>query len=119
MPIRRGRRVAGVGRALRLHTASVRIVEVDGNHGTDMSTQSVKTRLNEDGRLLIPAGFRRALGLKPGQRVVLVLDDDTLRVSSVHRAVRRAQQLLRRHVPEGISLVDALIDDRRREAKRE
>ena len=82
-----------------------------------MASHTLKTRLNEDGRLLIPAAFRRALGLKPGEQVMLVLDDDTLRVTTVHRAVRRAQQLLRRHVADGVSLVDALIEDRRNEGE--
>ena len=34
-------------------------------------------------------------------------------------AIARAQAILRRYVPEGVSLADELIADRRREAERE
>ncbi len=78
----------------------------------------VKATINPDGRLLIPAPMRRALDLKAGSRVVLTLDGDALRVSSVRHGVQRAQQQLRRFVPERTALADGLIAERRREAKR-
>jgi AbrB family looped-hinge helix DNA binding protein len=79
---------------------------------------TVKARLNEDGRLLIPAALRRALGIEPGDSLLLTLEDDTLRVASVKRGLRRAQALVRRHVADGTSLADALIEQRRNESRR-
>ncbi len=77
------------------------------------------TRLGSGGRLVIPAAIRRAMGLNPGDEVVLVIEDGELRVFSARHAARRAQALVRRHVPEGRSLVDALIAERREEASHE
>jgi len=42
-----------------------------------------------------------------------------LRRWSREEAVRQAQELVRQHVPEGVSLVDELIAERRTEAARE
>lgn len=78
----------------------------------------IKTKVNEDGRMLIPAQVRKALGLKAGETVLLSVEDDTLRVVTLKRGLRRAQALLRRYVPEDTALVDGLIAERRREAKR-
>jgi AbrB family looped-hinge helix DNA binding protein len=80
---------------------------------------SVKSRINDDGRVLVPAAMRKALGIRPGQTVTLTLEDDAIRLSTVQRQVRRAQQQLRRYLPEGTSLVDELLSERRREARRE
>ena len=77
-----------------------------------------KARLNEDGRLLIPAAMRKAMGIEPGDSLLLSLEDDTLRVASIKSGLRRAQALVRRHVPEGTSLADALIEQRRSETRR-
>ena len=38
---------------------------------------------------------------------------------TIQAAVRRAQDMLRQLVPEGVSLVDELIEDRRREVEEE
>lgn len=77
-----------------------------------------KTKVNEDGRMLIPAEVRKALGLKPGETVLLSVEDDTLRVVTLKRGLRRAQALLRRYVPEDTALAEGLIAERKREAKR-
>ena len=39
--------------------------------------------------------------------------------SDVKKGIRRAQERVRRYVPEGVSLVDELIAERRAEARRE
>jgi hypothetical protein len=44
------------------------------------------------------------------------LDDGELRLATRREAIKRAQRLLRQYVPEGVSLVDELIAERRREA---
>lgn len=80
---------------------------------------ATKARINDDGRVLIPAAMRRALGLHPGQSVILQADADGIRLTTTQRALRQAQQSLRRYVREGTSLVDDLLAERRRESKRE
>lgn len=77
-----------------------------------------RTRLGPGGRLVIPAPQRRALGLKPGDEVLIEDTPDALRVVTIRRAIREAQDRIRRHVPAGRSLVQELIEERRRESRR-
>ena len=79
---------------------------------------AVVTRISEDGSVVVPSAFRKALGLKPGAPVFLVLDDDEVRLLTLRRAIRRAQEIVREYVPKGRSLVDELIEERRGEALR-
>ena len=76
-------------------------------------------RLGKAGRLVIPAEFRRALGVGPGSEVVLNLDEQGLHIYPADRALRRAQELVRRYVEPGRSLAEELIRERREEAERE
>lgn len=71
--------------------------------------------MSEGGRVVIPARYRRALGLKPGDKVVLALEEDELRLFTPGQAIQRAQALVRRYVPEGRSLAEELMEERRRE----
>ena len=77
------------------------------------------TRLGEGGRLVIPARLRKALGVKTGDKLILELKDGELRILTQREAIKRAQRILRKYIPEGRSLVDELIQDRREEAARE
>ena len=78
-----------------------------------------RAKIAPGGRVVIPAAFRRALGLSIGDDVVIELSDDELRLRSRQAAIRRAQAIVRRHVPAGVSLADELIADRRAEVERE
>ena len=77
-----------------------------------------RARLAEGGRLVIPAEFRRALALNPGESVVLDIRDGELRVRSLRRAAERAQALVRPYLGDA-ALSEALIADRRAEASRD
>jgi len=79
----------------------------------------IRTSIGEGGRIVIPAEFRKALHLKPGDVVMVGLEDDEIRIQSIREAIRRAQEMVREVVPKGRSLVDELIAERRREAARE
>ena len=78
----------------------------------------MKTTIREGGRLVIPAAYRKALGIQPGDEVLLTLEDGEIRVVSTRQAVARAQTLLRRYIPKGRSLSKELIKERREEAAR-
>lgn len=80
---------------------------------------SIKTKIGEGGRVVVPAKYRKALDLKPGDDVILVLGDGEVRITTVKQAIRRAQQIVRRYVPEDRDLVSELIKERREEAARE
>jgi len=71
------------------------------------------------GKLIIPAKFRRKLGINTGDTVVVELAEDGLHVRSLSAAVRRAQALVREFVPDEVSLADELIAERRAEGDRE
>lgn len=83
----------------------------------DECTDSV--RIAEGGRIVIPARFRKLLGFRDGDPLILELDGDELRIFSVDQGIRRAQEIVNQRVPQGVSLVDELIADRRAEAARE
>ena len=69
--------------------------------------------------MVIPAPFRRALEIEPGDELVLTLEDRELRITTRQHAVERAQEAVRRRVRGQTSLVEELIADRRAEADRE
>ena len=77
-----------------------------------------RTRLDRAGRVVIPAEYRRTLGLRAGDDVILRLEDGEIRLLSLAQAIRRAQTTVRRYVPEGRSLSDELIAERRAEVAR-
>jgi bifunctional DNA-binding transcriptional regulator/antitoxin component of YhaV-PrlF toxin-antitoxin module len=76
-----------------------------------------RAKLIEGGKLIIPAAMRRSLGLSTGDVVTIEIDDGDIRIRTLDKALARARAILRRHVPEGHSLVDELAMERRAEAK--
>ncbi len=82
-------------------------------------SESRKVKIGRGGRIVIPAAYRRALGLEEGDEVTLRLDQDEVRIVSQPADLRRAQALIARYVPPDVRLVDELIAERRREAARE
>ncbi len=79
----------------------------------------IRTKVAGGGRIVIPAEFRKALNLEVGDEIILDLGEGQLTVLTPRQAVRQAQELVRRYVPEGHGLVDDLIAERRAEAARE
>ena len=72
-----------------------------------------RMRVNENGRVVIPAPFRKRLGINIGDEVVLRIENDELHITTLKRNLERAQRLVRKHVKPGTSLVDELIRERR------
>ena len=77
----------------------------------------IKTKIAEGGRIVIPAEYRQALGLRTGDEVILRLEDGTLRIFTPGQAIKHAQELLRPYLPQGRSLSDELIAERHIEAE--
>jgi len=82
-------------------------------------TNETRTRINENGRVVIPASYRKALGIKAGDEIVLRIEDDELRIMTLKRRIERAQRHVRKYVKAGRSLADELIAERREAARRE
>jgi antitoxin component of MazEF toxin-antitoxin module len=75
--------------------------------------------VRKGGAVALPAAFLEALGVAEGDQVQLALEGDRVRVLSRAAAIRDVQRVVRRYVPEGVSLVDELLAERRAEAARE
>lgn len=72
-----------------------------------------------DGRVVVPAPYRRLLGVDGGGQVLMLVDDGEIRLVGRDAAVRLAQEIVAKYVPEGTRLSDELIEERRSEARRE
>jgi AbrB family looped-hinge helix DNA binding protein len=81
--------------------------------------EELRTRVNENGRVVIPSAFRKALGIEIGDEVVLRMEDDELRITTQQSRIHRAQQRARQYVKPGTSLVDELLAERRKAGRRE
>jgi bifunctional DNA-binding transcriptional regulator/antitoxin component of YhaV-PrlF toxin-antitoxin module len=79
------------------------------------SNQQV-VELGAGGRLVIPAPFRVALGMKPGDKLTVRLEANELRIYSRREGIRRAREMIRKYIPDGVNLADELIAERRAEA---
>jgi antitoxin PrlF len=79
----------------------------------------VHLTMAENGRVLIPAEIRAALGLKAGGKLVARVVDGALVIEPLEAAIQRVQRLMQPYAQPGESLVDALIADRRRDAGNE
>ena len=77
------------------------------------------TKVSAGGRVVIPAGFRKALGIKPGDEVWVEMEEGALKLMTTEAARKWAQDSVCRLVPPGVSLADELIRERREEAARE
>jgi AbrB family looped-hinge helix DNA binding protein len=75
--------------------------------------------ISENGRILIPADVREKLGLKPKTRLHIEIKDGSLVLTplSQHYANLRTYLDSVLTVPEGVSLSEELIAERRLEAK--
>jgi AbrB family looped-hinge helix DNA binding protein len=79
----------------------------------------IATKIAAGGRIVIPPEFRRQLGADVGDEVILRLVDGEIHVMTRSQAIRKAQQLVRKVIPPSRSLVQELLEERRKEAARE
>jgi AbrB family looped-hinge helix DNA binding protein len=78
-----------------------------------------RVKLGDNGRISIPAAYRRQLGVRAGDELVMDIEDGEIRLASSKLALERARRLIDKYVKGGESLTDSLIADRRAEAARE
>lgn len=77
-----------------------------------------EVQLGAQGRLVIPANLRKALNLKPGERLIARLAGESLILERRETVEKRLWEMFER-VPDEVSLADELIAERRAEARRE
>jgi antitoxin PrlF len=78
-----------------------------------------RAKVNEEGRLVIPAAYRKQYGLENGQEVMLRATNEGLLISTFDQALQRFQADVAALVGPNVSLADELIADRRKEAATE
>jgi AbrB family looped-hinge helix DNA binding protein len=93
--------------------------EIITSHENVINQRDVRSRLNENGRIVIPAEIRSRMGIKPGDTLILTLEGDVLKIESQLARIRRIQESMRALIPGDRLLSDELIAERREEARRE
>lgn len=81
--------------------------------------QKAKLKMTANGRVVIPAEFRKALGVTQGGELILSWEDDGLRIATIKQNLERAQRHARQYAKPGVSVVDEFLAERREAAKRE
>lgn len=84
-----------------------------------MKIEGIPARINQNGRIVIPAVIRKAMGLKLGDSVILSLEDSILRVAPQHARPRRAQASSPKPIPHERVLSEEPIAERPEESKAE
>ncbi|WP_267381407.1 AbrB/MazE/SpoVT family DNA-binding domain-containing protein [Sphingomonas sp. GC_Shp_6] len=72
-------------------------------------------RVAGNGRMILPASVRKAMGLHGDAKVILTIEDDQVRLSPIGHGVSRAQALYREHAKQARTTKDFL-SDRKAEA---
>lgn len=117
-----------VARFLDIRPQFVRNVEVydqrrsaERNEGSSAPNagSTVKVQVGSAGVITLPPKFLQALELKEGDTLWMSLEDGEIRIANAAAITKRVRAMVRKFVPEGVSLVDELIAERRREAERE
>ena len=80
---------------------------------------ALRLTLGPGGRVVIPAALREAMEVNEGDALLAWVEDGELHLLSPRVGARQARALLKGLLPEGESLADELIADRRREAEAE
>ena len=79
----------------------------------------VRCKINQNGRIVIPAAIRQEMGIKAGESLLMEVEDGVLRIESYPARIRRIQQEFAQYNRPGVFASDELIAERRAEAARE
>lgn len=81
--------------------------------------RSVSSKINQNGRIVIPAAIRQEMGLKAGDSLVMEVEDGVLRMETHLARIRRIQREFAQYNRPGVLASEELIAERREEARRE
>ncbi len=70
-----------------------------------------RTKLGEDGRVIIPAACRRQLHLEPGEELIIRVENSEMHLFKLKHSLEKAQSLVK-HYAKNRSLVKKLTDMR-------
>ena len=82
------------------------------------SGSTLKVRIGAGGQFALSEETMRSAGLREGDTVFVHATAGEVQLLTPRTAMQQAQAMVRKLIPEGVSLVDELIEQRRREAGR-
>jgi bifunctional DNA-binding transcriptional regulator/antitoxin component of YhaV-PrlF toxin-antitoxin module len=97
--------------------AVAQVGEATGSPNSE--SKRAKIRVGSDRQVVLPLALSDALGLKAGDALFARVSEGEILLLTREAVTRRVQALAREFVPEGVSLVDELLEDRRREVEAE
>lgn len=80
---------------------------------------AIRVTIAKDGSVHIPGYLLAAAGVAPGQALLARFEDDEIKLVTPDATRRQIRAAIRKFVPEGVSLVDDLLQERRREVEHE
>lgn len=80
--------------------------------------ERIDIRVASNGRMILPLKVRKALGVSGSGVVVLSLDGEDVKISSIRNSIDLAQKLYRTHVRHDLDS-EEFLETRRREAERD
>ena len=83
----------------------------------DILLETVKSRVNANGRIVIPFRIRRAMGLEPGDTVAMSLEGGVLRIEPHQAKVKRIQGEMKKFIRPGGPASEELAAERREESR--
>ena len=84
-----------------------------------MSQKNLPVRMARNGRLSVPAKFRKALGLEDGGMVVLSLQDGEVRIRPIGVVLAEVQAMVAPYLKASGDSVEQFLADKRAELARE
>jgi AbrB family looped-hinge helix DNA binding protein len=78
----------------------------------------ITAKIGFDGRLAVPASFRKKLHLSPGDEVIMRLEDEELHIFTLQHALKKARAIIAKHTKGG-SLVEKLKQQRQEDLANE
>jgi AbrB family looped-hinge helix DNA binding protein len=81
--------------------------------------KDVSVKLGEGGRVVIPAEFRKALGIDVGDELILHMENGTIILLTRKQAIHYVQEQMAKYTVAGRQLSEEIIAERRKEAENE
>ena len=75
-----------------------------------MTDRTMDINVAGNGRMVLPASVRKAMGLHGDAKVILTIEDDQVRLSPMKHGVYRAQALYREHARQARATDDFLVE---------
>ena len=79
-------------------------------------TGACRITVGPKGEVKLPEGILEAAGVRPGDSLLVRFADDEIKLVTPEATARKVRAVVREFVSEGVSLVEELLTERRREA---